>query len=629
LKNCVLYNPNERKTKLLNNIPVKKLFLAFNISVCLFISMQMQSQYTKLLDFNGRVNGGDPYSAPTISGTVLYGMTQHGGTSDMGCIYKINTDGTGPTKLFSFSGTNGRSPNGSLVLSGTVLYGGTHYGGLADKGCIFKINTNGTGFDTLMCFNGTGNGSQSHGLIISDTVIYGETHFGGLTNNGTIFKISTNGYGYTKLHEFNGSDGTNAGNTLTLSGSELYGVTYNGGKNLAGTIFKINTDGSGFTTLYDFNDADGKNPWGYLTLSGSVLYGATWGGGVTGNGVIYKINTDGSGFTKLFDFNGANGDQPWSVSLSTSGNVLYGTTTLGGVDSLGCIYKINTNGGGYCKILDFHGTDNGSIPQSELLLSGNTLYGTTSKGGSLGVGVIFKYDIPSSFPCDTAYYTLTVNNGTGSGSYTSGTIVNISADTPTVGKIFDKWIGDITGIADVNASVTTFTTNTTNASITASYIDIYTLTVNSGIGSGFYTPGTVVNITADAPVTGKVFSKWTGDVTGIANVNAPVTTFTMPDTNASITATYDTIVVIISAFSPNGDGVNDYWYIDEMNEAGFIGDVQVFNRWGQLVYDYSKTHKPWYGYDLSGSKLPIESYHYYIDYKNGKKPKRGIVTIVR
>ena len=47
----------------------------------------------------------------------------------------------------------------------------------------------------------------------------------------------------------------------------------------------------------------------------------------------------------------------------------------------------------------------------------------------------------------------------------------------------------------------------------------YTLTVTGGSGGGVYASGSVVNISADAPASGKIFDRWTGSVSGIANVD--------------------------------------------------------------------------------------------------------------
>jgi len=68
-------------------------------------------------------------------------------------------------------------------------------------------------------------------------------------------------------------------------------------------------------------------------------------------------------------------------------------------------------------------------------------------------------------------YTLTVNSGTGSGHYLSGFSVNIAANVPETGKLFDKWTGTTTGIADINSAATTITMPAANTSITANYKD--------------------------------------------------------------------------------------------------------------------------------------------------------------
>jgi hypothetical protein len=69
-------------------------------------------------------------------------------------------------------------------------------------------------------------------------------------------------------------------------------------------------------------------------------------------------------------------------------------------------------------------------------------------------------------------YTLTVNNGTGSGSYVAGASVPITANTAPNGKTFDQWTGDISNVADINAASTTYTMGSTNATVTATYKDV-------------------------------------------------------------------------------------------------------------------------------------------------------------
>ena len=143
-------------------------------------------------------------------------------------------------------------------------------------------------------------------------------------------------------------------------------------------------------------------------------------------------------------------------------------------------------------------------------------------------------------------YTLTVISGSGSGSYTSGKVVAILADESPEGQGFITWIGDTTGIADVNSSYTTITTQASDATITATYTTLptYTLDVVSGTGDGNYVEGKVVTISADPPPSSKAFFVWVGDTGGIDNINREVTTLTMPASAATITATYQDAIEI-------------------------------------------------------------------------------------
>jgi uncharacterized repeat protein (TIGR02543 family) len=67
------------------------------------------------------------------------------------------------------------------------------------------------------------------------------------------------------------------------------------------------------------------------------------------------------------------------------------------------------------------------------------------------------------------------------------------------------------------------------------------LTVNNGTGSGMYTAGATVTVTANAPASGYQFAGWTGATGALANAAAASTTLTMPAAAATITATYSPI----------------------------------------------------------------------------------------
>lgn len=85
--------------------------------------------------------------------------------------------------------------------------------------------------------------------------------------------------------------------------------------------------------------------------------------------------------------------------------------------------------------------------------------------------------------------------------------------------------------------------------------------------------------------------------------------------------------IIPNAFSPNGDGINDVWNISSLESFG-NSNVQVFNRYGKIVFNSIGYKKPWDG-RYNNSNLPVGVYYYMINAGNGKKPYTGPVTILR
>src|SRR5580693_3761837 len=82
-------------------------------------------------------------------------------------------------------------------------------------------------------------------------------------------------------------------------------------------------------------------------------------------------------FTPLYSLNGTNdGSGPGALILS--GNMLYGTTTSGGSAGVGTVFKVGTNGQNYTLIYTFTNGSDGENPSS-LVLSGNTLYGAANR----------------------------------------------------------------------------------------------------------------------------------------------------------------------------------------------------------------------------------------------------------
>jgi gliding motility-associated-like protein len=87
------------------------------------------------------------------------------------------------------------------------------------------------------------------------------------------------------------------------------------------------------------------------------------------------------------------------------------------------------------------------------------------------------------------------------------------------------------------------------------------------------------------------------------------------------------VVNIANTFTPNGDGINDYWKITSIeNYPDAI--VQVFSRYGQKVYESKGYSTPFEG-NLNGKKLPAGVYYYIINLKTNCNILSGSLTIIR
>jgi uncharacterized repeat protein (TIGR03803 family) len=392
--------------------------------------------FTTLYDFTNGSDGAVSQAGLSLSGDALYGTTEAAGDFGGGTVFKVNTDGTGFATVHSFvNGTDGSWPWAGLILWGNTLFGTANYGGssgdgtlFSGNGTVFKVNTDGTGFATLYNFtNGSDGALPEAGLILSGNALYGTASAGGTRGNGTVFAVNIDGTGFRTLHSFSGVSGNNqvnsdgarpyaglilSGNTspyseLSLSGNALYGTACYGGTSGDGTVFQVNTDGTGFVTLHSFISAsDGANPQAGLILSSNALYGTAWGGGTSGSGTVFKVNTDGTGFAILHNFiSRSDGANP-QAGLILSGNTLYGTGSSGGTWGNGTVFQVNTDGTGFETLYSFtartgssppfgFGTNSdGANPDAGLILSGNTLYGTASDGGTLDWGTVFSLSLP-------------------------------------------------------------------------------------------------------------------------------------------------------------------------------------------------------------------------------------------
>jgi uncharacterized repeat protein (TIGR03803 family) len=358
--------------------------------------------------------GSGPNGDLVLLGNTLYGTAEHGGTNGVGTVFAVKTDGTGFTNEYNFSSGSGEIPVGGLISSGNTLYGPTYAGGSLGGGTVFAISTNGTGYTNLLNLNFTFNTASGYepqaGLALAGNTLYGTTWYGGGMNiQGTLFYVTTNGATSGELQDFYAP--TYSPNAMNYNGifpsgrlicpaGTLYGTTEQAGIYGGGTVFSVITNQPGsFSILHYFSNpvngtnSDGAYSFAGLVLSGTNLYGTTFGGGTYGNGVVFAVSTNDLFFTNLYSFTGGSDGSGPHAGLTLSGNTLYGTTSAGGTSSNGTLFAININGSGFTNLYSFTGGGDGANPQTDLILSGNTLYGTAASGGSSGNGTVFSFTL--------------------------------------------------------------------------------------------------------------------------------------------------------------------------------------------------------------------------------------------
>ena len=223
----------------------------------------------------------------------------------------------------------------------------------------------------------------------------------------------------------------------------------------------------------------------------------------------------------------------------------------------------------------------------------------TNVGGPVTLEAVYK----------DKQFKLDVVNGTGSGSFTQGTVVTIKADAPPAGKVFWKWetlvgspyiqnwLEDTTEVIIKQADVKIEAVYKDATPITPPGPAKYALKVDGGIGSGEYGENSEVIIKAYAPELGKEFDKWelvSGDAV-IEDVNSAVTKVTTKAMATNIRAVYKESstpapTLKFDLIVKNGTGSGKY----EENEVVSIkADAapagEEFDRWmitsGTAVFD--------------------------------------------
>jgi uncharacterized repeat protein (TIGR03803 family) len=324
---------------------------------------------TTLYSFCSSTNctdGADPYAGLVQAANGnFYGTTYYGGTNHRGTVFKITQGGT-LTTLYSFCSqtncTDREGPLAGLVQAANGdFYGTTQYAGANGGGTAFKITPGGT-LTTLYSFcsqtNCTDGADPYAGLVqAANGDFYGTTYSGGANGNyGTVFKITPGGT-LTTLYSFcsqtNCTDGAGpqAGLVQAADG-DLYGTTVSGGTNTNGTVFKITPTGT-LTTLHSFNGTtDGATPAAGLVQAINGDFYGTASSGANNYGTVFKITPSGT-LTTLYRFchqtHCPDGATPYAGLVQDTNGDFYGTTSEGGSNNDGTVFRLSVGLGPFVK----------------------------------------------------------------------------------------------------------------------------------------------------------------------------------------------------------------------------------------------------------------------------------------
>ncbi len=459
----------------------------------------------------GAPNGNTPIAGLLqASDGNFYGTTlDYFGVGGSGTVYRVTPSGTLTTLHRFTGGADGYQPVGRLIQACDGNIYGISQGGLYGGGVMFQISPQGA-FSTVYQFRPSVEGVPNESLVVGpDGYIYGMTSPGGPNGYGTIFKMGPKAYscssftwtvnngtiisgqGTSNITWVAGSAGpasvcasvtaptgcglegcanvkvyptpvvnltvpapvcAGSSNNMAsvpsamsvlhmffwdyvdgeypqagpIEGSDgyYYGTTtYGGSSSSYGTVYKVKADGSTVVSaLYTFADgADGANPVGGLVQGADGnLYGTTTVGGTNGYGTVFKVTTNGT-LTTLHAFGGpgaTDGFNAYGTLIQGVDGYLYGTAYSGGTNnSYGTVYKISTDGSTFITLHQFctiGGTD-GANPRGGLVQgSDGYLYGTTQIGPvagefAQGEGTVFK--ISTNGATFTTLHSFTGNDG--------------------------------------------------------------------------------------------------------------------------------------------------------------------------------------------------------------------------
>jgi uncharacterized repeat protein (TIGR03803 family) len=418
--------------------------------------------------------------AGNLYGTTGFGGLGYGTVFELS---PNGSGGWNESVIYSFTGgADGSVPYFSYLLvdSEGNLYGTTYWGGTYGYGAVFELSPVGTNWNESVLYSFAGGTEDSNpiGNLVMDKGgnLYGRTS---VTEgaNGNVFELSKSGGSWTKQVIYNNA--ADYGGLAMNAAGDIYGVTPetvfelspNGQGGWNPSVIHTFAGGAG-----DGIEAEGTP---VLDQAGNV-YGTTLGGGLKNDGVVYELIHGTKGWTEkiLHSFQGGSNDgsDPLAgIVFDAAGNI-YGTTEFGGSTPIGgTVYELvaPVGAGSYKErvLWKFNQTDGYEPVFSLMVDSAGNVYGTTSNGGTNNCGVVFKVNVPSTWTTTTL--TSLLNPSTYGQGVTFNAVVTSSLGAPPDGETVTFMKGAMvlgTGIlSGGGASFTSTTLAAATDSISAMY----------------------------------------------------------------------------------------------------------------------------------------------------------------
>jgi gliding motility-associated-like protein len=452
------------------------------------------------------------------------------------------------------------------------------------------------------------------------------------------------GNGTTQIVTITATDGngnsSNCNFTITVTDNEDPQVSCPANQNVASNAScqYVLLDYTSMSTITDNCTASGS-----IIVTQSPIAGTT----LSGNQTITITADDGNGNTSSCTFD-------VTVTDNTLPTLVTCAPAQSGVVDATCNFAV----GDYTSLVS--ATDN-CTSTNNLVITQNPIAGTLVGTGITNVVITITDQSGNAITCNVA---LTVTDNT------SPVFSNCPADIISCNPVitFTAPVGtdncsgattiqtDVTGLTSgstfpIGTTTITYTSTDAAGNISTCSFDVTVnatpTTADVGLDITMCDSATIANIVAVTPTSGT--GQWNvlagGGVVNDVNSNSTFISSLSLGQNilewivstASCGSDVDTLIITLekcdefilnTGFTPDGDGTNDVWEIPGLHELYPNNRVEIYGRWGGLVFESDGYAIPWDGTNRN-KRLPIGSYYFVIDFGDEvTEPIKGTVTLI-